>query len=49
MKNPVVWFEIYVQDRARARAFYETVFAVKLNRLENPDLEMWGFPGDMNT
>ena len=23
--NPVVWFEIYVQDMARARKFYETV------------------------
>ena len=23
--NPVRWFEIYVQDMARARAFYEAV------------------------
>ena len=28
--NPVVWFEIYVDDMERARAFYETVLAVTL-------------------
>ncbi len=49
MGNPVGWFEIYVQDMARAKAFYETVFGVQLTRLENPDNEMWNFPGDMNT
>ncbi|WP_020654453.1 VOC family protein [Massilia niastensis] len=42
--NPVGWFEIYVQDMARAKAFYETVFKVQLQRMETPDLEMWGFP-----
>ncbi len=49
MKNPVAWFEIYVEDMARAKAFYEGVFGVKLTRLENPDNEMWNFPGEMNT
>lgn len=44
MNNPVVWFEIYVQDMARAKAFYEAVLALQLTRLENPDLEMWAFP-----
>ncbi|MBM4231128.1 MAG: VOC family protein, partial [Gammaproteobacteria bacterium] len=24
--NPVGWFEIYVQDMPRAKAFYEAVF-----------------------
>ena len=24
--NPLVWFEIYVDDIKRARAFYETMF-----------------------
>ena len=24
--NPVNWFEIYVQDMARAKRFYEAVF-----------------------
>ncbi|MBS1143796.1 MAG: hypothetical protein H6R14_1202 [Proteobacteria bacterium] len=44
MHNPVGWFEIYVQDMARAKAFYEAVFEVSLTRLENPELEMWAFP-----
>lgn len=35
--NPVGWFEIYVKDVARARAFYEGVLGVKLAALESPD------------
>jgi uncharacterized protein len=42
--NPVCWFEIYVQDMARAKAFYETVFEVKLQPLGGPGMEMWAFP-----
>jgi uncharacterized protein len=42
--NPVGWFEIYVQDSARARAFYETVLGTKLERLPSPEVEMWSFP-----
>lgn len=42
--NPVCWFEIYVQDMARAKAFYEGVFAQKLERLDNPEVELWAFP-----
>ena len=42
--NPVGWFEIYVQDMARAKAFYESTFQVKLTPLEHPELEMWAFP-----
>ena len=42
--NPVRWFEIYVQDMARAKTFYESVFQVKLERLNNPEPEMWAFP-----
>ncbi len=42
--NPVGWFEIYVDDMARARAFYEAVFGVTLTRLQSSELEMWGFP-----
>jgi len=51
--NPVAWFEIYVQDMPRAKAFYEAVFQGKLNPLPNPisetqpDLEMWTFPNSM--
>jgi predicted enzyme related to lactoylglutathione lyase len=47
--NPVGWFEIYVQDMARAKAFYEAVFQVKLERLNNPGIEMWSFPMSMDT
>lgn len=43
-RNPVGWFEIYVQDMARARGFYEKTFQVTLERLESPDLEMFAFP-----
>ena len=43
--NPVGWFEIYVQDMARAKAFYEGVFSLKLEPLDSsPDVEMWAFP-----
>jgi len=45
--NPVRWFEIYVQDMARAKAFYESVFQTKLERLNSPELEMWAFPMKM--
>ena len=42
--NPVVWFEIYAQDMDHAKKFYESVFQVKLERLNSQDLEMWSFP-----
>lgn len=45
MNNPVNWFEIYVQDMDRAKAFYEAVFGVRLTRLEGTEFEMWAFPG----
>ncbi|NJM99043.1 MAG: VOC family protein [Phormidesmis sp. RL_2_1] len=47
--NPVVWFEIYVQDMDRATKFYETVLDVKLERLNSPapDIEMMAFPMGM--
>lgn len=44
MSNPIGWFEIYVQDMPRAKAFYEAVFGVQLNQLDNPAIEMWAFP-----
>jgi hypothetical protein len=44
--NPIGWFEIYVQDMSRAKAFYGSVFATQLERLEGPDIEMWAFPGE---
>lgn len=45
--NPVGWFEIYVQDAARARAFYETVFDVQLERIGDENPELWKFPQSM--
>ncbi|GAA4853229.1 VOC family protein [Luteimonas vadosa] len=44
--NAVGWFEIYVQDMDRARAFYEATLAVALEKLPVPDVEMWAFPMD---
>jgi uncharacterized protein len=46
--NPVIWFEIYVRDVARAKAFYEGVFQTKLERLNGPGPEMWSFPMAMD-
>jgi predicted enzyme related to lactoylglutathione lyase len=43
-RNPVGWFEIYVQDMERAKAFYQKTFEVTLERLESPGLELWAFP-----
>jgi predicted enzyme related to lactoylglutathione lyase len=45
-KNPVGWFEIYVQDMARARTFYEAVLEGKLEKLEAGGVDMWAFPGE---
>lgn len=41
--NPVCWFEIYVQDMPRAKAFYEGVLDVTLDKLPGPDIDMWAF------
>ncbi len=45
--NAVGWFEIYVQDLERAKAFYESVFQVTLERLDDTEFEMWSFPMNM--
>jgi len=44
--NPVVWFEIYVQDMARAKTFYEAVLKVPLQPLPSPGIEMYAFPSE---
>lgn len=48
-RNPVGWFEIYVQDMGRAKKFYETVLRVEMMKLESPDpeIEMQAFPMNM--
>lgn len=52
-KNPVVWFEIYVDDLQRAKTFYETVLSVKLDEMPTPEdlkeeMQMLSFPMEMN-
>jgi len=47
-QNPISWFEIYVQDMPRAKAFYEAVLQVTLTPLNAAPLEMWAFPSDMD-
>jgi predicted enzyme related to lactoylglutathione lyase len=49
MTNAVNWFEIYVDDMNRAKAFYEKVFGVQLSKLDNPEIEMLAFPSDQNS
>ena len=48
--KPVGWFEIYVKDMSRAKAFYEAVFGFNFEALESPDpaMELWAFPGPMD-
>ncbi|MEZ5059811.1 MAG: VOC family protein [Saprospiraceae bacterium] len=52
-ENPVVWFEIYVNDMPRARKFYEMVFNLKMNEMPMPDtgeeMQMLFFPADMES
>lgn len=47
--NAISWFEIYVQDISRAKAFYEIVFETRLQKLTDANPELWAFPGDVNT
>ncbi|HNL55919.1 MAG TPA: VOC family protein, partial [Turneriella sp.] len=50
INNPVVHFEIYVDDMTRAKTFYEAVFQTKLEPMPNPtpetEMDMWAFPMD---
>lgn len=52
MTNPIVWFEIYVDDLKRAQQFYEAVFKTQLSELPMPDgsqeMKMMAFPMEMN-
>lgn len=42
--NPVGWFEIYVDDMERSKTFYEFVLQTRLEKINNPEIEMWAFP-----
>ncbi len=48
-RNPVSWFEIYVDDLSRATKFYETVLGVTLQELPSPmdNLRMMAFSMSM--
>jgi predicted enzyme related to lactoylglutathione lyase len=43
-RNPVGWFEIYVDDMPRAKAFYERTFEIELQPLNSPVVAMLAFP-----
>ncbi len=47
--NAVGWFDIYVDDMARAVAFYEAVFGITLSEIIDPtgETKMMSFQGDM--
>ncbi len=50
MNNGIGWFEIYVANLDRAKAFYEKVFAIELQPIGNPEtaeLTMLAFPSNM--
>lgn len=51
--NPIVWFEIYVDDIKRARKFYEHVLDLELIELPipeslNEEMIMLAFPSEMD-
>ncbi len=47
--NAIGWFDIYVEDIARAVAFYERVLEQKLEAMNDPtgETQMMSFPGEM--
>ena len=51
-ENPVVWFEIYVNDLERAQKFYEKTFRIQFSELGDPteeNFKMLAFPSDMES
>ncbi len=53
VKNPVVWFEIYVDDIKRAQTFYEKILNIEMSDLPMPDtleqeMSMISFPMEMD-
>jgi predicted enzyme related to lactoylglutathione lyase len=46
MTNAISWFEIPTTDINRAQQFYETIFNIKLNPLNLPQIKMRMFPID---
>ena len=48
MNNPVGWFEIYVQDMARAKRFYGQVFNTEFTRIRGDGVDLEAFPMQPN-
>lgn len=50
MENPVRWFEIYVADMHRAKAFYERTFGFHFSPMDTSswDVEMWSISTSEN-
>lgn len=50
--NPVVWFEIYVENLKKAQKFYEEVLNVELKEMTVPEgngsMQMLSFPMEMD-
>lgn len=45
LKNPVGWFEIYVDDMNRAKTFYQAVFQRgEFLKISDGETEMYAFP-----
>ncbi|TRY33049.1 VOC family protein [Aliiglaciecola sp. M165] len=44
--NPIGWFEIYVEDMPRAKAFYEQMLDITLDKIPSPQVQMWAFPSN---
>jgi uncharacterized protein len=46
MKDAISWFEIPATNLERAQKFYETIFDVKLDPIDLPNIKMRMFPLD---
>ena len=46
MKDAISWFEIPATNLERAQKFYETIFDVKLDPIDMPNIKMRMFPVD---
>lgn len=44
--NAINWFEIPVIDMVRAKAFYESIFEIKMEEMEMPGMKYAMFPFD---
>jgi len=47
MKNAINWFEIPVNDFARAKKFYETILGVEVHEMPHPTFKYGILPADM--